>query len=86
MELSPQSILTPNAKFRLNVDMSDSSPVRYQPHQSLSDVLDFIILVQKTNMPLDYGFCISFVRGSNDTTGSQGRQFRIRDCNLGAGI
>ena len=66
--------------------MSDSSPVRYQSHQSLSDILDFIILVQETNVPLDYGLCVSFVKGSNGTTVSQGRQFRIRDCKLETGI
>lgn len=47
------SISVSDAKLPLHINLSHSTGVSYETHQTLSDVLDLIVLMEQTNMAFD---------------------------------
>lgn len=48
-----ESILVPDSELLLYLDLPHSPGFCDEPHQSLCDILDLIVLMQQTNMSLD---------------------------------
>jgi hypothetical protein len=51
--ISKLSISISDPKLPLHIDLSHPTGVSYETHQTLSDVLDLVVVMEQTNMAFD---------------------------------
>ena len=60
-------ILISNPKLPLYFNLTHPTRISNQTHQSLTDILDFIVVVEETNVLLDSGRGVMSIQSAIDT-------------------